>query len=419
MRELLRNRPILSWALYDWANSAFATTVMAGFFPLFFQKFWSVGVDPSATTARLAFANVWAGLVVAVLAPVLGAIADRGARRKQFLFAWTLLGVAASAGLCFVGKGDWNTAAVLFILGTMGFNGGIVFNDALLLDVAAPEQLDRASAFGYALGYLGGGLLFVINAVMYLKPAWFGIPDAATAVQVSFLTVAVWWLLFTIPLMRNVREGRRGEVVPLAQSFRAGFRELATTISHARQHRVVLWFLVAYWFYIDGVNTIIKMAVDFGLAIGLEAGSLLVALLVTQFVAFPASLFFGWLGERIGPKRGILIGLVVYVGISLYANFMTTSREFFAMAVAVGLVQGGVQSLSRSMYGRLIPEGKNAEYFGFYNMMGKFATVFGPLLVGIVASLTHDTRLANASIVVLFLLGGGLLLRVPVTPRAS
>jgi UMF1 family MFS transporter len=419
MRELLRNRPIFSWALYDWANSAFATTVMAGFFPLFFQKFWSVGVDPSATTARLAFANVWAGLVVAVLAPVLGAIADRGARRKQFLFAWTLLGVAASAGLCFVGKGDWNTAAVLFILGTMGFNGGVVFNDALLLDVAAPEQLDRASAFGYALGYLGGGLLFVINAVMYLKPAWFGIPDAATAVQVSFLTVAFWWLLFTIPLMRNVRELRRGEVVPLAQSFRAGFRELATTISHARQHRVVLWFLVAYWFYIDGVNTIIKMAVDFGLTIGLEAGNLLVALLVTQFVAFPASLFFGWLGERIGPKRGILIGLVVYVGISVYANFMTTSREFFAMAVAVGLVQGGVQSLSRSMYGRLIPEGKNAEYFGFYNMMGKFATVFGPLLVGIVASSTHDTRLANASIVVLFLLGGGLLLRVPVMPRAS
>jgi MFS transporter, UMF1 family len=350
---------------------------------------------------------------------VLGAIADRGARRKQFLFAWTLLGVAASAGLCFVGQGDWGAAAVLFILGTMGFNGGIVFNDALLLDVAAPAQLDRASAFGYALGYLGGGLLFLINAVMYLKPAWFGIPDAATAVQVSFLTVAVWWLLFTIPLMRHVRERQRGEPLPLAKAMRAGFAELAGTITHARQHRLVLWFLVAYWFYIDGVNTIIKMAVDFGLAIGLDAGSLLVALLVTQFVAFPASLFFGWLGERVGPKRGILVGLAVYVGISIYANFMTTSKEFFAMAVAVGLVQGGVQSLSRSMFGRLIPEGKNAEYFGFYNMMGKFATVFGPLLVGIVASLTHDTRLANASIVVLFLLGGALLLRVPTTPRAA
>ncbi len=419
MRDLLRSRPIFSWALYDWANSAFATTVMAGFFPLFFQKFWSVGVDPTETTARLGFANAGAGLIIAVLAPVLGAIADRGARRKQFLFAWTLLGVAASAALCFVGKGDWTTAAVLFVLGTMGFNGGVVFNDALLLDVARPADLDRVSAFGYALGYLGGGLLFIVNAVMYLKPAWFGIPDAVTAVRLSFLTVAVWWLLFSFPLMRNVQEQHRGSPLPIGQSVRAGFAELRNTLAHARQHRVVLLFLVAYWFYIDGVNTIIKMAVDFGLAIGLDAGSLLVALLVTQFVAFPASLFFGWLGNRIGPKRGILIGLVVYAGISIYANFMSSAREFFAMAVAVGLVQGGVQSLSRSMFGRLIPEGKNAEYFGFYNMMGKFATVFGPLLVAIVATITHDTRMANASIVVLFIIGGGLLLRVPFTPRAS
>jgi MFS transporter, UMF1 family len=419
MRDLIRNRPVFAWALYDWANSAFATTVMAGFFPLFFQKFWSVGVDPTETTARLGFANAGAGLVIALLAPVLGAIADRGARRKHFLFAWTLLGVCASAGLCFVGQGDWGIAATLFILGTMGFNGGIVFNDALLLDVSGPEELDRVSAFGYALGYLGGGLLFVINAVMYLKPAWFGIPDAPTAVQVSFLTVAVWWLLFTIPLMRRVHEQHRGDPPPMGKAIGAGLRELKNTIAHARQHRVVLLFLVAYWFYIDGVNTIIKMAVDFGLAIGLDAGSLLIALLVTQFVAFPASLFFGWLGTRIGPKRGILIGLVVYAGISIYANFLSTTREFFAMAVAVGLVQGGVQSLSRSLYGRLIPEGKNAEYFGFYNMMGKFATVFGPLLVGIVATLSHDTRLANASIVVLFLVGGLLLLRVPLMPRGS
>jgi UMF1 family MFS transporter len=419
MRSFIKDKPVFAWALYDWANSAFATTVMAGFFPLFFQKYWSVGVDPTETTARLGFANAGAGLIIALLAPILGAIADRGARRKHFLFAWTLLGVGASAGLCFVGEGDWTAAAVLFVVGTMGFNGGVVFNDALLLDVARPRDLDRVSAFGYALGYLGGGLLFVINAVMYLKPAWFGIPDAVTAVKVSFLTVAVWWLLFTFPLMRHVREQHRGEPLPVGRAIRAGFAELRDTIAHARQHRVVVWFLVAYWFYIDGVNTIIKMAVDFGLAIGLPAGSLLVALLVTQFVAFPASLFFGWLGDRIGPKRGILIGLAVYAGISIYANFMSTSREFFAMAVAVGLVQGGVQSLSRSMYGRLIPPGKNAEYFGFYNMMGKFATVFGPLLVGVVATLTHDTRLANASIVVLFLLGGGLLLRVPFTPRAA
>jgi MFS transporter, UMF1 family len=207
--------------------------------------------------------------------------------------------------------------------------------------------------------------------------------------------------------------------VPFGKAVVAGFRELGGTLTHMRQHRVALTFLVAYWFYIDGVNTIIKMAVDFGLAIGLDAGSLLVALLVTQFVAFPSSLFFGWLGGRIGPRNGIFIGLVVYAGITLYANFMSSTKEFFAMAVAVGLVQGGVQSLSRSLFGRLIPEGKNAEYFGFYNMMGKFATVFGPLIVGIVASISHDTRLANASIVVLFIIGGALLLRVKLTPSAA
>jgi UMF1 family MFS transporter len=419
VRDLIRNRPVFAWALYDWANSAFACTVMAGFFPLFFQKYWSVGVDPTHTTARLAFANAAAGFIIAVLAPVLGAIADRGARRKHFLFAWTLLGVAASAALFFVGKGEWGWAACFFVLGTMGFNGGVVFNDSLLLDVAKPGDLDRISSFGYALGYLGGGLLFVINAVMYLKPAWFGLADGAMAVRVSFLTVAVWWLLFTIPLMRVVHEHHRGPTPALGGAILAGFRELGETLRHARQHRMALMFLFSYWFYIDGVNTIIKMAVDFGLAIGLEAGSLLIALLVTQFVAFPASLFFGWLGERIGPKRGIFIGLVVYAGITVYANFMDTAREFFAMAIAVGLVQGGVQSLSRSMFGRLIPEGKNAEYFGFYNMMGKFATVFGPLLVGIVASLTQNTRLANASIVVLFIVGGVLLLRVKLTPRAA
>jgi UMF1 family MFS transporter len=219
--------------------------------------------------------------------------------------------------------------------------------------------------------------------------------------------------------MFRVREHHRGAPVSLGAAVAEGFRELGSTLTHLRQHRVALTFLIAYWFYIDGVNTIIKMAVDFGMSIGLKPGSLLIALLVTQFVAFPASLFFGWLGERIGPKRGILIGLGVYTGISVYANFMSTVTEFFAMAVTVGLVQGGVQSLSRSLFGRLIPDGKNAEYFGFYNMLGKFATVFGPFLVAIVAKYSHDTRLANASIVVLFIVGIVLLMRVKLTPRAA
>jgi UMF1 family MFS transporter len=419
VRQFIRNRPVLSWAFYDWANSAFATTVMAGFFPVFFQKFWSVDVSPTATTSRLGFGSAIAGAVIAVLAPILGAIADRGGRRKQFMFAWTLLGVAATAGLYLAAQGQWIAALVLFVLGTIGFNGGVVFNDSLLLDVADPGDFDRVSAFGYALGYLGGGLLFLLNVLMVQKPALFGLRDAGQAVQVSFLSVAAWWLLFTIPVMRGVREQQRGPHLGIVAAIRVGFRELGNTIAHVRQYRVVVMFLFAYWFYIDGVNTIIKMAVDYGTALGLDTGALLTALLVTQFVGFPAALLFGWLGNRIGPKRAILIGLVVYCAITVYAYFLDSEREFFALAVAVGLVQGGVQSLSRSLFGRLVPQGKSAEFFGFYNMMGKFATVLGPLLIAIVAALTHNQRASIISLVLLFVVGGALLWRVRLTPPAS
>jgi UMF1 family MFS transporter len=408
---------VFAWALYDWANSAFATTVMAGFFPVFFQKFWSTGVASTETTSRLGFANAAAGLAIALLAPVLGAIGDRGGRRKQFLFAWTLLGVGATGALYFVGEGDWLSAAVLFVLGTMGFNGGIVFSDSLLLDVAEPQDFDRVSAFGYSLGYLGGGLLFLVNVLMVQHPDWFGLADASQAVRVAFLTVAVWWLVFTIPLMRSVRERQSGPHLGFFDATSVGFRELGATITHLRQYRTVVLFLLAYWFYIDGVNTIIKMAVNYGVSLGLPTGSLLTALLITQFVGFPAALFFGYLGDRIGAKRGILIGLLVYAGITVYAYFLDTVAEFYALAVTVGLVQGGVQSLSRSLFGRLVPEGKNAEFFGFYNMMGKFATVLGPLLIAIVASTTHNERTSIISLVLLFVIGGVLLLRVRIDQR--
>ena len=419
MASLLKNKPVFAWALYDWGNSAFATTVMAGFFPVFFEKFWSIGVDSSATTARLGYANAIAGLVLALLAPILGAIGDRGGRRKGFLFGWTLLGVCATGALYFVDKGQWGTAALLFVLGSMGFNGGIVFNDSLLLDVAKPGEYDRVSAFGYSLGYLGGGLLLAVNLVMFSKPGWFGLRDGAHAVQASFLTVAVWWFVFTLPLMRNVREQHQGPHLPILDAVRIGFRELAATIVHLRQYRSMLLFLVAYWFYIDGVNTIIKMAVNYGMSLHLDAGALLLALLVTQIVGFPAALFFGWLGDRIGARPAILIGIAVYAAITVYAYFLDSVVEFYALAIAVGLVQGGVQSLSRSLFGRLVPEGKNAEFFGFYNMMGKFAAFLGPFLMAVTADLTHNTRASIVSLVVLFAIGGGLLWRVRLTPSAA
>jgi UMF1 family MFS transporter len=415
VKAWLQRRPVLSWALYDWANSAFATTVMAGFFPVFFRQYWSLGADPTESTARLGLANGIAGLVIALLAPFLGALADRSGRRRHWLLAWTVLGVFGTAGLYFTARGEWLLAALLYCLGTLGFNGGMVFYDSLLPIVAQPKDYDRVSAFGYALGYIGGGLLFALNVLMVMQPAWFGLADASAAVQCSFLMVAIWWALFSLPVMIGVREnasiatpgtGTRGGLII------EGWRELLRTLRAARAHRQLWLFLVAYWLYIDGVNTIIKMAVDFGMAIGLPASGLLGALLLTQFVAFPAALAFGWIGTRIGPKPAILAGIAVYIGITVWAVFLQSIAEFYAMAVVVGLVQGGVQSLSRSLYGRFVPEGKSAEYFGFYNMVGKFATVLGPLLIGLTAALTGNSRSAIASVAILFVAGGVLLARV-------
>ena len=420
MTHPYKRRDTISWAFYDWANSAFFTTVLAGFFPVFFQKFWSVGVDPTVSTSRLGFANGIAGLLLAILAPVLGAMADRAGGRKRQLVGWTLLGVAGTAALGFVGEGEWWWAAACFMVAAIGANAANIFYDALLLDVSEPQDYDRVSALGYSLGYLARGLLFAFNVLMTLKPHWFGLTDAAEAVRVSFISAAVWWFVFMLPAARNVRERPpKGPALGLSVSIREGLRGLRTTLSHISQYREVSLFLLAYWLYIDGVHTIYTMAVDYGVALGLPSSSLLAALLLTQFVAFPSALALGWLGNRIGPKRGILICIAVYLAATLYAWFLDTVIEFFALAVVIGLVQGGVQSLSRSFFGRLVPEGKGGEFFGFYNMMGKFASFLGPILIATVALLTGDSRLSISSLVVLFVLGGWVLWRVPDPTRGG
>jgi len=388
--------------------------VLAGFFPVFFQKFWSTGVDPTVSTSRLGFANGFAGLLIAVLAPILGAIADRTASRKRQLVVWTTVGVIGTALLGFIGQGEWWWAAACFMMGCIGFNVGNIFNDSLLLDVAAEHELDQVSALGYALGYLGGGLLFAINVLMTLKPQFFGLSDAAAAVQISFVMAAGWWFLFMLPTAINVRERAAiSQASGMLNAAREGLCELRDTLRNVGKYRDITLFLLAYWLYIDGVHTIYTMAVDYGVALGLPSSSLLAALLLTQFVAFPSALAIGWLGNRWGPKRCILMCIVVYLSATIYAYFLDTVTEFFALAVVVGLVQGGIQSLSRSMFGRLVPPRKSGEFFGFFNMMGKFASFLGPMLIGTVALLTGDSRLSISSIIVLFIFGGLVLLRVP------
>ena len=409
-RSVLRRRPVIAWAFYDWANSAFATTVMAGFFPVFFKQYWNAGVEVTESTFRLGLTNGVAALVIALLAPVLGAIADRSSSRIRLLMTVTVLGCAATAGLALVGQGHWLAASALYLTASLGFWGGIVFNDSLLLHVAEPEEYDLVSGYGYALGYLGGGLLFALNVLMTMRPQMFGLADASEAVRVSFVMVAAWWFLFALPCAFVVRERKSAPSVPPSEAVRQGLRQLAGTLRELRRYRHVVLFLAAYWLYIDGVNTVIKMAVDYGLSLGFDSSNLVAALLLTQFVAFPAALAFGWLGRRIGPRRGIFLALSVYVGATIYAYFIDGVRDFFVLAVVVGLVQGGIQSLSRSYFGRLVPEGKSSEFFGFYNMMGKFAAVLGPLLTGIVARVSGDPRLSILSIVLLFIAGGALLI---------
>jgi len=409
VKGALRRRPVIAWALYDWANSAFATTVMAGFFPVFFKQHWNLGVPVTESTFRLGVTSGIASALIALVAPVLGAIADRGGARVRLLMGFTVMGAAATAALALVPAGQWQVAATLYLAGSLGFWAGIVFSDSLLLHVAEPREYDLVSGFGYAMGYLGGGLLFAINVGMTLRPAWFGLADAAQAVKVSFVMVGLWWLIFALPLAFSVREQATGTRLAPSAAVRQGFSELARTLREIRHYRPILWFLAAYWLYIDGVNTVIKMAVDYGLSLGFEAAQLLAALLLTQFVAFPAALAFGWLGQRIGARKGIFVGLTVYAAATCFAYFLRDVRDFYLLAVVIGLVQGGVQSLSRSYFGRLVPEGKSSEFFGFYNMMGKFAAVLGPLLTGVVAKLTGDPRLSILSILLLFVGGAALL----------
>ena len=403
---ILRRREVLSWSAYDWANSAFATTVMAGFFPVFFNDFWSAGADGAVTTFRLAMANVIASVIVAILAPVLGAIADRGGMRKKFLFGFAMLGIVMTGSLFLVEMGAWQFAAAIFAMAFVGFAGGNVFYDSLLVDIAPNEDFDLVSGFGFALGYLGGGLLFLVNVLMTLNPGWFGLADTATAVRVSFLSVAIWWAVFSIPLLLFVREKPVADHVRRGNSVVEGFRQLADTFRHVRAYRVLFLFLVAYWLYIDGVHTVIKMAVDYGIKLELDRQHLITALLVTQFVGFPAAIAFGWSGKKIGPKTGIIIGVAVYMVVTAWASlFLDEVWEFYALAIVIGMVQGGVQSLSRSLFARLIPEDKSAEFFGFYNMLGKFAAVVGPFLIGWVALTTGNPRIAIAAIIPLFVLG--------------
>jgi len=406
---------IRSWALYDWANSAFATTVMAAVLPPFFgAQARTAGLSPDQATAYWAYTNAWYMVLIAVAGPLLGTLSDLSGGKKRFLLGFVLLGATATALLGFLGKDDYVWAAVLFMVGAIGFAGGNIFYESLLPHLARAQDLDRVSSLGYAFGYVGGGLLLALNALWITKPQWFGLPDATFAVRISFVAVAVWWLVFTLPLLWWVPEppappGRAR--LGLGRALRSSWAQLAETFRHLRRYKPLLIFLVGFWIYNDGISTIIKMATKYGEGLGFGMSDLILALVLTQFIGFPCAIGFGALAGKIGAKRGILLGLGVYTLIAMLGYFMTNVVHFYILAALVGLVQGGTQALSRSLFASMVPRHQSAEFFGFYSTGAKFAGILGPFLFGFLAQQV-GSRWGIVSVILFFVVGAILLCKV-------
>ncbi|MBT7818244.1 MAG: MFS transporter [Chloroflexi bacterium] len=408
-------KAVNAWSMYDWANSAFATTIMAGFMPGYFKELAkSAGMSEVGSTSAWAYVTTIALIIIALLAPAMGYMADRMGGKKRFLTIFAVFGAIASIAL-YIPNGDmFQLAGAIYILGNLGFAGANIFANALLPHVAKEEDIDQVSVKGYALGYLGGGLLLVINVLMFLKPELFGIPDASLAVRLSFVTVGFWWLGFTIPLWKHVKEPETvyDENLKFGEAFKSSFKELAKTFNKIKQYPEAFKLLLAFWLYNDGIGTIIKMATAYGAEIGLGLTEMIGALALVQFVGIPFSFAFGWLAKKIGAKNSILIALVIYTFISIGGYFMAVAWHFWTLAFLVALVQGGAQALSRSLFGSMIPKSRSGEFFGFFSMSDKFAGIAGPFVFASAGLLLGSSRFGIVSLVIFFVLGGILLLKV-------
>ena len=419
-------RPELrAWAMYDWAASAVQTTIMVAVFPIYFVRVAGADVAPSSATQRLAAVNTIALVVTALLSPVLGALSDSGGLKKRLLAAFMILGAGAVAGMFLIERGDLSLASVLFTVSLIGAAGSFVFYEALLPHIAKPSEIDQVSTAGYAMGYIGGGLLLALNLAWIQKPAWFGLPSGpdispslgTLPVRLAFLSVAAWWLLFSIPLFRGVPEpAARLEQDEFSGGgvMQVAFLRLMKTFRELRGYRQAFLMLLAFLIYNDGIQTIIKMATAYGTEIGIGQSALIGAILLVQFVGIPCSFLFGTLAARIGAKRAIFLGLVAYTAISILGYFMTNATHFFVLAGLVGMVQGGTQALSRSLFASMIPPHKSGEFFGFFSVFEKFAGIFGPLIFAGTIAATGSSRNAILSVIGFFALGGALLLLVDV-----
>jgi UMF1 family MFS transporter len=426
LQRLGLDRPALrAWAMYDWAVSSVQTTIMVAIFPIYFIEIARTSLPASGATQALATANTIAALIVAVASPILGAISDYAAVKKRMLAGAMAVGVLAVAGMFFLHHGDDMLALVLFVLSLVGATVSVVMYESLLPHIARASELDRVSSAGYALGYLGGGILLAVNVLWILEPQWFGLPaggglsesQATLPTRLALLSVAVWWVVFAIPLFRKVPEPPRlieRDETASGSLLVIPFVRLGETLRSLRGFRHAFLMLLAFMVYNDGIQTIQKMATAYGTELGISRTVLITAILLVQFMGFPFAFLFGALASRIGAKHAIFLGLLVYAAISVLGYFMRTAMHFMILATLVATVQGGTQALSRSLFASLIPAHKSGEFFGFYSVFEKFASILGPLLFAVTIALTGSSRSAILSVIVFFIVGTALLARVDV-----
>lgn len=395
-----------SWIAQDWANSAYSVMITTVVFPLFFKSVAANGgLSDATSTAYWGYANSLATLVVSLLAPLLGAVADyKGYRNPLFTIA-TGLGVVATFSFAFIPDSNWQLLLFLYVLSAIGFSASNIFYDASLMDVTSNERMDRISSAGFGWGYIGGTIPFLVFIVLQLTQV---LPiEAGTLIKGAFIVTALWWFIFTIPYWKEVKQTTYIEKQP--RIVQMSFKRLWQTMKHIRQYRNVFLFLAAYFFYIDGVGTIITMAMTFGTDVGLTANNLVIIMLVVQIVAFPCSIMYGILAKRFGNKSMLFFGILTYIGICIFAIQLDSLVKFIVLATLVGTAQGGIQSLSRSLFAQLIPVERANEFFGFYNIFGKFAAVIGPVLVAVTTQITGHAKDGVFSLIILFALGGVLL----------
>ncbi len=421
----LHRRELRAWAMYDWAISAVQTTIMTAVFPIYFVKVAAGHLSPPQASQWWSNANTVGAILIAVLAPFLGAIADYRAAKKKFLVAFMLIGVSATAAMFFISRGQVLFASIVFVLSLGGATGSMTFYESLLPHIASDTEMDRVSTAGYALGYIGGGLLLALNLAWISNPGAFGLPhgDGLTAAQttlparLAFVSVAIWWLVFSIPVLRTVPEPARtleADETSTENAFKVAFTRLGETLRELRGYKQAALTMLAFTIYNDGIQTIIKMASVFGTEIGIGQSDLITAILLVQFIGIPFAFAFGMLAGKIGARLSIFLGLLVYTGICIFAYQMTSAREFYILAILVGLVQGGTQALSRSLFANMIPKHKSGEFFGFYSVFEKFGGILGPLVFSIAIGRTGSSRGAILSVIAFFVIGGVLLAMVNV-----